>query len=166
MIPIADPAALFETELVCGVMSRRVVAWLLDLLIIGVVLAGIWLLCFVFSVVTLGLGRSIFVLLPIIPIAYHWLFVASSMAATPGQALLGLTVRRNEDLGLPSGIDALVFTLLFYVTMALGAFWTLVALFTVRHRTFHDILSGLVVVRHRFLVERAWNPAPRNGFAT
>ena len=35
----------------------------------------------------------------------------------------------------------------FYVTLALGAVWLVVALLTTRHRTLHDLLSGLVVVR-------------------
>jgi uncharacterized RDD family membrane protein YckC len=44
-----------------------------------------------------------------------------------------------------------VFTLIFYITLATTGLLLLFALFTVRHRTLHDLASGLVVVRaHRF----------------
>ena len=60
-------------------------------------------------------------------------------------------VVRDDDFGRPSLAQAIVSTLVFYVTMALGMVLLLVALFTVRHRTLHDLGSGLVVVRRRFL---------------
>jgi uncharacterized RDD family membrane protein YckC len=53
----------------------------------------------------------------------------------------------------------LVSVLLFYLTLATSGLLLLVALFTLRHRTLHDILSGLVVVRVRALTAGAggWN---------
>ena len=41
----------------------------------------------------------------------------------------------------------MVFTLIFYLTLATTGLLLLFALFTVRHRTLHDLASGLVVVR-------------------
>jgi uncharacterized RDD family membrane protein YckC len=71
-------------------------------------------------------------------------------------------VRRNEDLGQPSALQALVSTLVYYLTVALGVIWMAIALLTVRHRTFHDIASGLVVVRARALTPPSafWNMPP------
>jgi uncharacterized RDD family membrane protein YckC len=69
------------------------------------------------------------------------------MSATPGQAMLGLIVRRNDDLGRPSFAQALVSVIGFYITIAFGVIWLAVALLTVRRRTFHDMVSCLVVVR-------------------
>ena len=37
--------------------------------------------------------------------------------------------------------------MVFYLTLATSGLLLLVALFTVRHRTLHDLVSGLVVVR-------------------
>jgi uncharacterized RDD family membrane protein YckC len=62
-----------------------------------------------------------------------------------------LTVRRNDDLGPPMGLQALASVLLFYLTMATSGLLLVVALFTTRHRTLHDLISGLVVVRVRAL---------------
>ena len=85
--------------------------------------------------------------LPAVPPLYHFLFLASPLSATPGQALMGLVVRRNDDLGRPDVLEALVSVVGFYVTLALGAIWLVAALLTTRRRTLHDLVAGLVVVR-------------------
>jgi uncharacterized RDD family membrane protein YckC len=66
-------------------------------------------------------------------------------------ALLGITARRDTDLGRPMLVQACVFTAGLYLTLAAGAVWLLVALVTRRHRALHDLASGLVVVRTRAL---------------
>jgi uncharacterized RDD family membrane protein YckC len=106
---------------------------------------------FVFGVLTLGLGFGLFHLLPFLAPAYNWLSLVSPLAATPGQALFGLTVRGEDDLGPPGPLPALLWTLGFYVSLALSGLPLLLALFNARRRTGHDMLSGLVVVRSRAL---------------
>jgi uncharacterized RDD family membrane protein YckC len=134
-----------------GVLTRRCLALLIDLLFIGVILTVLWVFLFLFGLLTLGLGFGAMAVLPAVPFLYHFLSLLRSASATPGQALLGLTVRRDEDLGSPTGLQALIFTLVFYLTMATSGLLLLVALFTVRHRTLHDMASDLVVVRrHTF----------------
>ena len=68
-------------------------------------------------------------------------------------------VRRNDDFGQPTAIQAVIYTLLFFVTLATCGLLLLVALFTVRKRTLHDLASGLVVVRSRALTRAlgSWN---------
>ncbi len=151
-------AALHE-----GVLLRRVVAWLIDAILEAIAMAVLWVFCLFFGLLTLGLGWPLFGLLPLVPLLYQWLFLIGPMSATPGQWLLGLVVRRDEDLAPPSPMEALAFTVLFFLTLALGVIWMAVALFTVRHRTFHEIISGLVVIRSRELdlsltpPARSWN---------
>jgi uncharacterized RDD family membrane protein YckC len=145
--PLPQAFATFDRGLTEGVMFRRIVAWLLDCFFIAVILAGLWVVLFLFGLLTLGLGFPLLSVLPIVPVLYHWLFLASGMAATPGQSLMGLIVRRNDDLGPPTALQALAFTLLFYLTLMLGVIWMAVALVTTRHRTVHDMISGLVVIR-------------------
>ena len=87
-------------------------------------------------------------LLPLVPFAYHMLFLAEPVSATPGQAMLGLAVRRNEDLGPPSLPQAVVSTLIFYLTLATSGLLLLVALFTrAQAHAARPVVSGLVVVR-------------------
>ena len=159
MIPPATIADLQEDMMTTGVMWRRVVAWLIDGALIGMIAAALWSLCVVIGVVTFGLGIGVFGALPLVPLLYHWLTMASPMSASPGQAIMGLVVRHNDDLGPISPLQALAFTVLLYLTIALGALWVLVVLVTRHHRTFHDMLSGVVVVRARALSRATafWN---------
>jgi uncharacterized RDD family membrane protein YckC len=134
-----------------GVMSRRVVAWCLDAVLIGLLMIALWLVLLLFGLLTLGLGFSAMTILPFVPFCYQVLSLLCSASATPGQQMLDLTVRRDDDLGPPTVLQAVIFTLVFYLTLALTGLLLLIALFTDRHRTLHDMLSGLVVVRVRAL---------------
>ncbi len=130
-----------------GVLPRRVVAWCIDGVLIALLAGTLFVSGIIFGVLTLGLGFSVLHVLPVVPLAYHWLSLVSPLSATPGQRMMDLMVRRDADLGPPDGWEALVSVLAFYATLALGVIWLGVALFTARRRTPHDLLSGLVVVR-------------------
>ena len=142
-----------------GVLARRVFAWLLDVPLIGLIVVALWFVLLLFGVLTLGLGLPLLGVLPFVPFCYHLLFVAAPASATPGQQALGLAVRRNDDLGRPTPVQAFIYTLLFYLTLATTGLLLLFALFTIRHRTLHDLASGLVVVRVRALTGGlgSWN---------
>jgi uncharacterized RDD family membrane protein YckC len=128
-------------------------------LLIGLICVALWVALMLFGLVTLGLGLPLLGILPFVPFCYHMLFLAGPASATPGQSALGLVVRRNDDLGHPTPVQALVSTLLFYATLATSGLLLLIALFTVRRRTLHDLISGLVVVRTRALTgsPASWN---------
>ena len=150
------PEAPFdEASLTEGVLMRRALAWLVDFLLLGVVLAVLWVLLGLFGLVTLGLGLPLLALLPVVPFAYHTLFIAGPSGATPGQSLMDLTVRRDVDLGQASFLQAMLFTGGLYLTLSAGAVWLAAALFMPRKRALHDLISGLVVVRRGALT-----PAP------
>jgi uncharacterized RDD family membrane protein YckC len=136
-----------EVWLTDGVPSRRVLAFGLDLLAIAAIAAGLFGLILVVAALTLGFSLQLVPTLPLVAPLYHVLFLASPLSATPGQAALGLVVRRNADLGRPDALAAVVCVAGFYLTLALGAIWLAVALLTRRRRTLHDLVSGLVVVR-------------------
>ena len=146
---------LSDDGLTEGVLLRRIVAWLVDLLLLGVVLAVLWVLLALFGLVTLGLGLPLLALLPIVPFAYHTLFIAGSSGATPGQLLMDLAVRRDSDLGRASLLQAALFTGGLYITLSAGAVWLAAALFVPRKRALHDLISGLVVVRRGALTPEA-----------
>jgi len=147
-----------DEEFVAGVMSRRCLAWLFDFVLIGLILMVLWTVLFMFGLLTLGLGFGAMAVLPAVPFLYHWLSLLRPSSATPGQAIMALTVRRDDDLGPPTGPQALIFTVVFYLTMATSGLLLLITPFTVRHRTLHDLASGLVVVRrHAF---DAWSRQP------
>ncbi len=151
-----------DDRLTEGVMLRRIIAWLLDVLLIGVIVVALWFGLLLFGLLTLGLGLPLLGALPFVPFCYHLFFLIGPMSATPGQSALGLIVRRNDDFGRPMPLQAVVFTLLFYITLATTGLLLLVALFTERNRTLHDLASGLVVVRAQRLSTEALTGGPRS----
>lgn len=152
---------LREYELMAGVLPRRFCAWLVDSALIAILFVFAKAVLLVFGLLTLGLGLPLLWLLPLVPVTYTIILVASPASGTPGQILLGLRVRRDDDLSRPTLQQALIYGLGFWLTMALGAIWLGVALFTPRHRALHDLVSGVVVVRNRALTGAGsgWNMA-------
>src|SRR5476649_2822527 len=150
---------LDDDLLTSGVMSRRCVAWVFDFFLIAVLVWVLWWILVMFGLLTFGLGFGAMSILPFVPFCYNFLSLLGASNATPGQQMMGLTVRRDYDLGPPAGLQALASVLLFYLTLATSGLLLVVALFTTRHRTLHDLISGLVVVRVRALTAggTGWN---------
>jgi uncharacterized RDD family membrane protein YckC len=136
-----------DDTLTHGVLLRRLVGWCIDAAILALLMLALWLGLLVFGFVTLGLGFGAMSVLPFVPFCYNVLFLASPLCATPGQHLMGLVVLRNADLGRPDILQAVIFTLVYYLTLATTGLLLLIALLTIRRRTLHDLASGLVVVR-------------------
>ena len=129
------------------------------MLLVGLILAVLWFVLLLFGVLTLGIGMPLLGVLPFVPFCYHLFFVAGPPSATPGQQALGLAVRRNDDLGPPSFAAGLRLHAGVLPDARHSGLLLLIALFTVRHRTLHDLVSGLVVVRARALTGGfgSWN---------
>ena len=99
-------------------MSRRCVAWVFDAFLIAIMLFALWWVLVLFGFLTFGLGFGAMAILPFVPFCYHFLSLLGASAATPGQQMMGLTVRRDFDLGPPEGLQALVSVLVLYLTLA------------------------------------------------
>lgn len=135
-----------EPRLTEGVLLRRFVALLVDCFIIG--LLG-WAAAFfiaIFGVFTLGIGWLAFHVMPLLPFVYYTLLIGGS-GATPGQRAMGIEVRQDSDLAPPNLAQALVWTILLWLSFVLACIPFLLALLNPRRRTTHDILSGLVIIR-------------------
>ncbi len=130
-----------------GVMARRCTGWLIDGAMIVALFLILWGVLLLLGLLTLGLGFGALGILPFLPFFYNFISLMTASSATPGQRIVGLTVRRDDDLGPPTGFQALIFVLVFYLTIATSGLLLAVALFTRRHRTLHDLASGLTVVR-------------------
>ena len=130
-----------------GVVLRRVIGWFADLLLLGLIMVVLWVVFMLFGLLTLGLGLPLLGVLPFVPFCYHILFLAGPSSGTPGQRIMGLLVRRNDDFGQPTALQAVISTIVFYLTLATTGLLLLVVFVTIRRRTLHDLVSGLVVVR-------------------
>jgi uncharacterized RDD family membrane protein YckC len=130
---------------------RRAFAYFLD----------VFLISLVSGVVVLIASPLWPVVLTLIPISYHSLLIGGPRSATFGQRLFGVEVRRLDG-GRPSLLQALVQTILFYVSMMmLSPLVLLVALFNRRKRALHDILAGTLTLRRSDEPELLLSPGAR-----
>ncbi len=136
-----------EAQLTDGVTTRRIAGWFVDAIIVGIFLAGLRVALWILGFLTFGFGWFLLGGLWVVPLVYVLAFVASPAQATPGQTFAGLRVVRDDDLGRPTPAQALVYALMFDLTLWAGAVWLAAAFFTRRARCLHDIVSGLAVVR-------------------
>lgn len=140
-----DP--LLHPELYEGVALRRVLAYFLDMLIIGAILFVPWMIATFVVVVSLGLiilpmalGSLIFIVL------YDVLTIGGPASATPGMRAFGLKVIGWTG-GKPDNLQALLMSALFWAISSWSILPLIVALLNPRWRCAHDFLSGTVVVR-------------------
>src|SRR4051794_580445 len=95
-----------EYALTEGVLTRRVFTWLMDVLLIALICVALWLALMLFALLPRGLALPLLGSLPFVPFCCHMLFLAGPASATPGRSALGLIVRRNDDLGRPTPVQA------------------------------------------------------------
>ena len=130
-----------------GVLTRRVVAYVFDLLFIALFGGMLFWAVVVLNLFTFGLLHGLFAFVALAPMLYATLTVAGRHGATWGMRMMAIGYR-TEDGSLPSRAQAFAVSFLFYFTFwVTGGLILLVALLSSRHRTLHDILAGLVMVR-------------------
>jgi uncharacterized RDD family membrane protein YckC len=138
-------APVFGIERFEGVLSRRILAFILDCILIGLLTIPFLVLSFFLAVLTFGL-----LVIPIggvLTFFYFTLFTGGAKSATPGMRLMGIELR---DLGggRPDLLQAGARTLVFMASnTVLPVIICAVALFDLRRRTIHDMLTSTVVVR-------------------
>ncbi len=147
MTPNPRARAFVALPSTSGVLTRRVVAYLLDLAFIALFGTILWLAALFLTLVSFGLLHGVIVFAVFAPVLYSTLTIAGRHGATWGMRIAGIGYR-TEGGGLPSPSQAFAVTILFYFTFWLTAgLVLLLALFSRRHRTLHDILTGLVMIR-------------------
>jgi uncharacterized RDD family membrane protein YckC len=131
-----------------GVLTRRVLAFLIDYAVIAILLVPAWVILFVFSILTLGLGFYLYpVSFFIVAGLYFALTLGSDRQATPGMRVMDLAMARDDGRRMDFSM-ALVHVLAFWIINSLlTPFLLLVGLFTQRRRLIHDMLLGTYMVR-------------------
>jgi uncharacterized RDD family membrane protein YckC len=143
-----DPAA--HPELFAGVLARRLVAFVIDVVAIAIPLILAWIFIFVFGIITLGLGWFLFWMLSpasvIWALAYYGMTLGSPASATIGMRAMGLQMR--TWYGAPAYfVLGAVHAVVFWVSVTmLTPFILIVGLFNSRRRLLHDMLVGTVVI--------------------
>lgn len=147
MRPATATATLpFDPALSTSVLPRRLIALFIDAFIICAVGTVASMFIVIFGFFTLGIGWLAFHIIPVLPFAYYTLLVGGT-GATPGQRAAGLVVRQNDDFLPPNLAQALVWSVLLWLSFLLACVPFLVIFLNPRHRATHDILSGLIILR-------------------
>jgi uncharacterized RDD family membrane protein YckC len=139
-----------QPELFRGVLTRRVIAFLIDLLVLAipVILAVIFIA--VFGLITLGLGWALFWLVSPATVIWALIYYGASLggphSATVGMRVMDLELR--TWYGAPSYfVLGAMHAVLFWISVSvLSPLVLLVGLFNGRRRLLHDIVLGTVVI--------------------
>ena len=149
-----DPAA--NPELFEGVVARRIVAFLIDFLILSIPVVFVSMFIFVAGIVTFGLGFLLYGLLwpgmVIWAIVYYGMTLGGAASATIGMRVMDIEMR--TWYGSPTYfVLGAVHAVVFWITVsAITPLVLIVCLFNERRRCLHDFLVGTVVINN---VERS-----------
>ena len=139
-----------QPELFRGVLTRRVFAFLIDIVVLSIPVILACLFIAVFGVVTLGLGWALFWLVSPASVIWALIYYGASLGG-PHSATLGMRVM---DLELRTWYGAPAYfvlgamhAVLFWISISvLSPLVLLVGLFNGRRRLLHDIILGTVVI--------------------
>ncbi len=142
------PARLDDLRVYEGVLSRRIMAFIIDYLLVALMMVPFGILVFVLGIVTLGLGWALFsVLFPAVALIYVWNTLGGPNQATVGMRVMDIRLERLDGRPM-DGLVAVVHTVLFWAgNVLLTPLILLATLFLERKRTVHDLLLGTVVTR-------------------
>lgn len=140
-----DPAT--QPELFDGVLSKRLVAFLIDAVLIVALMIPAALIVLVLGIFTLGLAWFLYpALFAIVALGYVGFTLGGSNSATIGMRMSGLEMRTWS--GAPMFfLLAVMHALVFWFSVGLlTPLILLIGLFTRRRQLLHDLLLGTVVV--------------------
>lgn len=139
-------------ELFRGVLTRRVIAFIIDVIVLSIPIVLAVLFIAVFGLVTLGLGWMLFWLVSPLSVVWAVVYYGASLGG-PHSATIGMRVMDLEMrtwYGAPSYfLLGAMHAVLFWISVSvLTPFILLVGLFNARRRLLHDMVLGTVVVNN------------------
>ena len=157
-----DPAV--SPELFEGVPARRVLAFVIDLIIISIPVVFMAMFIFAIGIVTLGLGFFLYGILPVVStiwaLLYYGMTFGGPRSATIGMRVMDLEMR--TWYGAPAYfVLGAVHAIVFWITVSVFTpLVIIVCFFNERRRLLHDVLVGTVVINNevRANVLRATQP--------
>ena len=151
---LPDPAT--APELFEGILSRRVFAYITDVVIIGALVVLVSVFGGVIGFFTFGLGwLALVAVIPLVILGYYATTLGSPKRATIGMQMMDLVLTPTRGAPL-DGWRILVHPLVFWITAWFA--WPIsliVALLTPRREMLHDMVTGTLMVR-RSPMARHW----------
>ncbi len=147
---VYDPAT--NPELFDGVLARRVIAFVIDIIVIVMPLIVGWMFIFVFGLVTFGLGWGLFWLMSPGSVLWALIYYGVTLGG-PASATLGMRAVQIEMrtwYGAPAYfVLGAVHAIVFWISISiLTPFILVVGLLNARHRLLHDMLVGTVLINN------------------
>ena len=145
-----DPGT--HPELFDGVLSRRVIAFIIDVTIIAIPLIVGWMFIFVFGLVTFGLGWGLLWLMSPGSVLWALIYYGVTLGG-PASATLGMRAVQIEMrtwYGAPAYfVLGAVQAIVFWISISiLTPFILVVGLLNARHRLLHDMLVGTIIINN------------------
>jgi uncharacterized RDD family membrane protein YckC len=141
-----------------------VIAYLIDLAIMGALVLALGIVGLVLGFLTFGLAWAALVfVVPAAVVIYYAATLGSPRRATVGMQMMDivLTPTRGQPLdGWMAVFHALVFWITFWISWPISL---LFALFTPRRQMIHDFVVGTLMVRRSPMI-RHWQNARREAF--
>ena len=140
----ATPPNAMRVDALAGVRTRRILAVCIDLVLVSLLVAALWIVSIV-----LTFGLALLFLPPLYPFVaffYNGLTVSGPRMATPGMRAMDLEMRMHETGARVPFVNAAVQAVLFYVSWCFPPIF-LVSLVDAEKRCLHDIIAGVVIVR-------------------
>jgi len=139
-----------QPDLFRGVLTRRAIAFLIDLIVLSIPIVLAVLFIAVFGLVTLGLGWALFWLVSPASVIWALVYYGSSLGG-PHSATIGMRVMDLEMrtwYGAPSYfLLGAMHAVLFWISVSvLSPFVLLIGFFNGRRRLLHDMVLGTVVI--------------------
>ena len=158
---LPDPST--APELFEGLLTRRVAAWFIDVIVMSAMIMVFSIVGLVAGFLTFGLAwLALIVVIPATVVLYYGATLGSAKRATLGmQAMdLVLTPTRGQPLNGPMAfVHAAVFWITIWISLPISL---LVALVTPRRQMIHDLIVGTLMVR-RSPMERHWRARNPHG---
>lgn len=136
---LPDPE--YQSEFYTDLVGKRLLAWIVD----SVIIAGLTAFAILFTAFTALLVLGVLTLT--ISLLYRW-FSISAWSATPGMRLFAVELRTVNGDRLDSATAFWHTALfLFFKSMVLPQLFSIVLMFTTRYgQSLHDMLSGVVAI--------------------
>jgi uncharacterized RDD family membrane protein YckC len=136
-----------QPDLFDGILSKRIIAFVIDAVLVVALMIPAALLVLILGVVTLGIGWLLFPpLFAIVALTYVALTMGGPSSATIGMRIAGVEMRTWSGQKM-FPLLAIMHSLIFWFSVGLlTPLILLVGLFTARRQLLHDLLLGVVAL--------------------